>query len=326
MTNISGYFNSNPWPLILWVSELNLQIQVAAAPPNRFVQDDRGNRINDPILDKYCGQKMLQREVSQEPVPILLFTRNPAAAKSDERKSPVSSVKAFARDSQGRTVAVPNDVPETIPAVPLVSTNPVRGLTIEQARKAGLARPTKLVPEDFGAPETAGAPTRGQIIPTIEYAQDLGPRAVKALKLNEELTRPLASVASQPARQAVLRALHEGVGYDPDSPDLPEIVTRRKNIGLPSPVQDERRVAPYKAPVEAPLPEPMLEETIPPPAVPVPVSLKFQPFVCLADGKGFPNREQLLIYITETFPDSVAELMEPYPAIPKKRPRNPALP
>jgi len=329
MTNISGYFNANPWPLILWISELNLQIQVLASPPNQFVQDSRGNRVNDPILDKYCGPKMLQREVSPTPVPVRSFTRNPNAASSDERKSPVTSAAGFATDPNGRTIAVPQEIHFPAPAVPMAATNPVKGLTIDQAKRLGLIRPTKQVPEDFGATETTGVPGQGQTIPEIEYAHDVGPRAAKQLKLNEELTRPPAQVAKQPARQALLKTLSEGVGYDPDAPNLPEIVTRRTNIGLPAagPVVDPRQVpTPVTTQVEQELPEPDFgEETTPLPAPPAP-KMKNLPFACMADDRRFTSREELLIYVTETYPDQVTELMEHYPAVPRKRQRTPVPP
>jgi len=342
MTNISGYFNSNPWPLILWISELNLQISVSAAPPNQFVMDERGNRINDPILEQYCGQKMLQREVSPTPVPLLQFKRNVLVA-GNERKSPVSSATGFVKDGQGRTVAIP-EAPSPSPAIPLVSTNPVKGMSLEAARKAGLIRPTKIIPEDFGAAETAGTPSPGQAIPSIEYAEDLGPRAAKAAR---HQVVPPVEVTSDPAKRAVIESLSQGAGYDPDSPDLAAIVARRTRAGIPSTPHDVSRRAVTSAPPSPPfaldeaLPEPVFEPIgqlpitlvpvappppLPPPPPQTPVPPPAPParrllYVCGEDDRRFASREELLIYVSENYPDKAAELMEPYPATPKRRAR-----
>ena len=328
MTNISGYFNANPWPLILWISELNQSIQVAAAPPNQYIVDDRGNRVNDPLLEKYCGPKMLSRELSPTPVPLVSFVaRTPNFG--DERRSPVSTAKTFEKGKDGRTVAVPLDQPASPPpSVPMPSTNPVKGLTMEQARAMGLIRPTKQVPEDFGAPETnSGVPSQGQAIPEIEYATDLGPRAARAARQQQVAPLPAAATASViPQNRAVVESLQQAATVETGETVDVGALSRQVRAGGSPPAP--------ALPAVGDLPEPVLEEEAPP--LPTPTNTLYAapveavkprlPFLCLRDQKDFASREQLLLHVSQNYPDQVDELMEPYPAVPKRRPRQPVPP
>ena len=131
---------------------------------------------------------------------------------------------------------------------PPQSYNPVRGLTIEQAKQLRLIKPTKLVPEDFGADESTGAPKSGADIPTIRYATD-SVRGRKPAPLPAELAQP-----ATPQQQAIIQSLERAANQNPEDPNLLSSVTRNAVVEaiqappvpgfLPPPVLDPPPVPP----------------------------------------------------------------------------------
>jgi hypothetical protein len=74
-TNVKGYFNPNPYRVNVSISELGCSVQ-----PNTMefiLERGTGRKINDPILDKYVGYRMLSAELSDTPVPVVLIPRIP---------------------------------------------------------------------------------------------------------------------------------------------------------------------------------------------------------------------------------------------------------
>ena len=70
MTNVKGYFNPNPYKVNVSISELGgMSVQL---DPMQFILDrSTGRKINDPILDKYVGHKMLSPELSNRSMSVV---------------------------------------------------------------------------------------------------------------------------------------------------------------------------------------------------------------------------------------------------------------
>ncbi|MCX6921814.1 MAG: hypothetical protein NT154_01140 [Verrucomicrobia bacterium] len=73
MTNVKGYFNPNPYRVNVSISELGCSVQLN--PMEFILGRGTGRKINDPILDKYVGCKMLHAELSDTPVPVVVIPR-----------------------------------------------------------------------------------------------------------------------------------------------------------------------------------------------------------------------------------------------------------
>jgi hypothetical protein len=72
-TNVNGCFNPNRYRVNAWISEPGFSVQLN---PMDFILERRtGRKINDPILDKYVGYKMLSPEISDTSVPIIAIPR-----------------------------------------------------------------------------------------------------------------------------------------------------------------------------------------------------------------------------------------------------------
>lgn len=289
-TNVIGYFNPNEYPLNLSLADFNMVLQL---PSKAYVVDRTGRLVNDPVLDRFVGKGKLARASDQkQQVEITLLrpvndTSNPAPA---PHQHSVSQAQRF-DTKDGRVVAVNavNTAPQpTTP--PPSSYNPVRGLTMEQAKQLKLVKPTRPVPEDFGADETTGAPKSGQEIPTIKYATDTV-RGRKPAPLPAELAQP-----ATPQQQAIIAGLERAAKFNPDDPNVlaqvsrPEIVESVKAPTfpvLPPPVLSDDPVIAPPAP-----PAPVLSEhprRMVPPPIPVnpqPTAITVLPPPVLDDGEG----------------------------------------
>lgn len=163
-----GYFNANKWPIHLAISELNTTLQLQ---PNEYVLNRQGHKINDPLLEKYCGPMRLSREdaADDKPVDLVAIPKGLTERRKYDGHA-VREVTQFTRERGG--VPKPVIPPPMLNPRPTEDTNPVKMMTMEQARKSGFLRKTREVPEDYGVTDTTGAPPPGEKIPQIKYAVD----------------------------------------------------------------------------------------------------------------------------------------------------------
>src|SRR5512137_823000 len=270
-TNVIGYFNPNEYPLQLSLAEFNMVLQL---PAKAYVVDRTGRLVNDPVLDRFVGKGKLARASDQKQqveITLLRPVNDPSPVPAAHQHS-VSQAQRF-DTKDGRVVAVNpvNTAPQ--PATPPPqSYNPVKGMTIEQAKKLHLIKPTKPVPEDFGADESTGAPKAGQEIPTIKYATDTV-RGRKPAPLPAELAQP-----ATPQQQAIIAGLERAAAVNPEDPNVLSHVARTAVVetiqtppvpSLPPPVLD---AAPTQ-PAPAPAPRRLVPPPIPTNPTPTPMTI-----------------------------------------------------
>ena len=288
MTNVKGYFNPNPYRVNVSISELGgMSVQLG---PMEFIMDRKTNRkINDPLLDKYVGYKMLSPELSNAPVPVVMIPRMQAPQPS------MHVVTQGVRGADGKW-QVGEQAPEQsmVKVPPTVSKPSVSAMSIEEARRRGFIGKAKLVDENYGAAETDGAPTRGDAIPRIKYAMESQAPLARPGQLPKELEEqvsptlaPLiaglqaaaqadpeavslgrkaaeAAVAEQQGKEGVqkFRAAVKQIKSKPKMPAavIPPPTAAPTAAPAPSPVQTvapRRRVGQVVAPPVAQVPEPM---------------------------------------------------------------------
>jgi len=263
-TNVIGYFNPNEYPIQLSLAEFNMVLQLQ---PNTYVVDRSGRLVNDPVLDRFVGKGKLARASDQKQQVEITHLRpvNDGAATPAAHQHSVSQAQRF-DTKDGRVVAVNavNTAPQP-QTPPPVSYNPVKGYSVEEAKRLRYIKPTRIVPEDFGADETAGAPRSGQEIPAIKYATDTV-RGRKPAPLPAELVAP-----ATPQQQAIIATLERAAGTNPDDPNVLSNVSRtvvESNVpfvpGLPKPVFGES-----PAPVRL-TPPPIPTNPVPTAVVPLP--------------------------------------------------------
>lgn len=261
-TNVIGYFNPNEYPLQIPLSDLNTVLQLQ---PKHYVVDRSGRLVNDPRLDAFVGKGKLARASDQkQQVDIILLrpVNDPTGVPVPHEHSVVQASRFDVKNGRVTPVmATPTAAQPTTP--PPVSYNPVRGMTVEQAKQLKLIRPTRVVPEDFGADETTGAPAAGQNIPTIKYATD-SVRGRKPAPLPAELAQP-----ATPQQQAIIQGLERSASSNID--DALDGDTALPVVALPPPVLTE--ATPQRQPVRMtppPIPSnpvPTATVTLPPPTV-----------------------------------------------------------
>lgn len=286
-TNVIGYFNPNEYPLQLSLAEHNMVLQL---PPKAYVIDRTGRLVNDPVLDRFVGKGKLARASDQKQQVEITLLRpvNDVAPQPAPHQHSVSQAQRF-DTKDGRVVAVNpvNTAPQ--PATPPPqSYNPVKGMTIEQAKQLKLIKPTKPVPEDFGADETTGAPKSGQEIPQIKYATDTV-RGRKPAPLPAELAQP-----ATPQQAAIIQGLERAATSNPDDPNLLSQVARTAVA--------EAQGVPVTPTV---FPKPLLTET-PGPAkfVPPPPPEQRVPTTVVSTA---PEAEASGIVVEEELPGATAE-------------------
>ena len=295
-TNVFGYFNPNEYPLHLSLAEFNMVLQL---PAKAYVVDRTGRLVNDPVLDRFVGKGKLARASDQKQQVEITHLRpvnDPSPIPAAHQHS-VSQAQRF-DTKDGRVVAVnPVNTAPQVATPPPQSYNPVRGLTIEQAKQLKLIKPTRPVPEDFGADETTGAPKSGQEIPEIRYATDTT-RGRKPAPLPAELAQP-----ATPQQQAIIQGLERAAAVNPEDPSLLSLISRTAVVentkaplipNLPPPVLDEA-----KAPI------PLLPPPIPTNPTPTPMSILPPPVLDEAPESRLVVEEELTP--TTTVPETQAE-------------------
>lgn len=214
-TNVIGYFNPNEYPLQLSLAEHNMVIQLE---PKQYIIDRTGRMVNDPVLDRFVGKGRLARATDQKQRVEITFLRPVSESESsrppDGHRHSVSQASRF-DVKDGQVVAVNPVSAEQQTAAPRPSSyNPVRGMTVEQAAKLRLIKPTRIVPEDYGAEESTGAPKSGQEIPPIMYATD-SVRGRKPTPLPAELAQP-----ANAQQAAIIKGLEQASATNPESPNI----------------------------------------------------------------------------------------------------------
>ena len=180
-TKVIGYFNPQKYSIYIEISEINLKTELA---PNAYIRDRSGHYINDPIFEPYCHPKGLARATGEAPVPIYFV---PRFVKSERPVAAVTQAAGFVRQPDGRTVPT-YARPEHPPREVAMNKRPYTGMTMDAARKMGLVGKPRLVPEDYGAEETTGAPPKAQAIPGMKYSIESPPKIQTAAPLRPELT------------------------------------------------------------------------------------------------------------------------------------------
>ncbi len=344
-TNNIGFFNNNKWTIFLAVSELRIN---RAYAPGEYVTDDRGRKINDPILEKYCGPLRLSKQESPEPVEIITTRAQPLPQIYDGHA--VREVTQFTHDLHGvRRPVMPKTSAVTRPPE---NQDPVKGMSVQEAKQRGLIKPTRAVPEDYGVSDTAGAPIPVDRLPPIKYATDTS-RVQPAKALPP--ARP-----ETPEGAALQQELREAAQVNTEEPGFVEKVARTILRPKPQPpaveeqqVEEEAATelgeepsgrpawpeSQEEAAAEEALPEPPMEETQeqePPPKAP-PVSARpkvpafkpptkpfrpmkpampknIKPFVCSECGAGYRFRSELEVHARAKHAGLEDSIMEAYPA------------
>ena len=215
LTNTVGYFNSNDYPMQIVVAEHNLTLHLN--PKKWITARDGVTIINDPLLDNYVGKGRLSRASDKTKVIPVVRLRGvnattPTGQVPNIYQHPVYSATGFVRDLNGQMVPVMPQATAPQPTVPPpVSYNPVKAMSVEQARKLRLIKPTKQVSEDDGIPDTAGlAPISGDRTPEIKYAVDTIREAKPAAVIAAPVTGEQA---------AIIESMRTAQTLDPESSD-----------------------------------------------------------------------------------------------------------
>ena len=353
LTNTVGYYNGARWPIQLVISKLNITLHLK---PGEYVLDRDGRKINDPFFDAY---QQLKKEISDEAVPLIIIPAvQPAAtASAVHGNNPVRGTAKFKMGTDGvrrpEMPAAPSPsavlAQENTPA----GVNPVTPMSMDEARRLGLVRRVREVPENYGVDDNAGAPPR--IMPTIKYSVDPSmlkkPKALpKELLLVEgkDISNPGArtQLVSQLAKGAMTEAtpssasafLNQTTPTAPAGsaltagPAMPRSVLRSRTPALP-PVEQESPLEPEMTEAEetaaetgaatVDLPAPDLtelqqeqQEQAPAELLP-PVDLK-QPakrdrFICAGCGVPFKFYSQLQKHAEAKHKTTYAAIMAAYP-------------
>lgn len=349
-TNVVGYYNGNRWPIQLVVSKLNITLTLE---PGKYVLDRAGRKINDPYFEVFANNKQLHRELSQTPVPIITIPVVNAPPTTVAGGNPVRAVTEWTRDDRGIRQPVltqpqpaqAQPQPAPLPAAVVASASEsVTPMSMEEARRRGLVRKVRDVPEDYGVNDTTGLPPSG--IPKMRYSIDPGvnkpapplPKEMLALPKDDpnrqtraQLVAGLAQGTKTPAPEDASSnpfANTAVVNAPANSPIMAgtPIVESMPVEEDAMPVEDD---TPVSQPVAESLPEPDLSELQQSPAVPVAPAPPLRPltpknqFTCMACGAPHKFRSQLLKHAQQKHPERINAIMAPYPETP---PAPPTLP
>jgi hypothetical protein len=324
-TTVIGYFNPNPWPVYIEISDLNLKCTL---PSGKYVIDRvTGKYINDPVLEAYVQPKGLSKTVGAIPVPIFYIQRMVSPERPTQS---VTEAAGFMRNPNGEVV--PHYAPQAPQAQVPVNRIPHMGMTMERARALGYVGKPRLVPEDYGTTDSTGAaPTSN--LPSMKYSLESPPKLRTATAMTPEQMQADASLTPQQAaqraalQQNISRAASQVVenfnpaAVRPNMATTPGIILDQTG----APAQAPHRLLPnVEGAMEVlsddtegtlqPLGEgeSMPEPTLDPPIVPG--SEGGKRFVCAADGKSFRYRSQLDSHVHRKFPAMADDLMAAYPA------------
>jgi hypothetical protein len=315
---VSGYYNANRWPIQLVISRLNITLHLN---PGEFILDKQGRKINDPFFEAYAKNKQLAREMADAPVPAVnvpVITSAVSASAYDGHS--VHAVTEFKTDTKG----VRQPVMPKAAAVADQSVNKpaYQGMSMDEARRAGLVRKVREVPEDYGTPDNNSSTPPPA--PPMRIAMDTDQPA-RPQSLPPQMQAAIAT--KRPERQQIQKALAEGAlaaaDLDSETGFLNSVIRNNPTgagimAGKPA-AQEEPAVD------EAPLPAPQLEEALPEPTEedevvipepkvkPVKVVAKGQ-FVCMECAAPFKTRPELAAHARKLHENKVTAIMAAYPA------------
>lgn len=337
-TYTSGYFNSNNWPIQLFISKHNLQLLLQ---PGQFITDSNGQRINDPLFDNY---KQLSKELSKQPVPLTAIPEAPPLSRLPGGQA-VYGTDQVTTNAAGRKVPV---MPTTPPPVPTaINASSVRGMSIEDARKAGLIGKVRVVPEDYGVNDTDGAPRSAAEVPPMKFSHESQPKVQTAGQLSEGLVNAVTTAkGDQGARRGLQQALAQGTRQTPAMITATGYVAAAKakvaqatqvvttipaapvapEPSMPEPVDDSSDMPEDSIFAEDAVPasidnllpaaaEDVVEETIPitqavKPIKPPPIKRKF---ACVTCEDSFMTRAQYVDHVRAKHPNESKSLLAVYP-------------
>ena len=365
-TKVIGYFNPNTHSIALHSSKLGFNnFVVPGHDPGQtphYIADQKGNKYNDPLLEAFVGPQMLAREITDTPVPVYYFPvrRNPAAPPptgstgfTSSRTVPASlrpadPVQHAAAVKAARGVppaAKPSRLTATImerpatSASPVVSANPVLGMSMADARRLGLVAGA-VTPAPEGVEDNDSRDV-AKTAPYVGFAHDGARRAMPVV------AQPVAS-APPPPKGSIGATLEEATQIDVEAED--PIAEQMRVMGTLESEAEVQRAPTAPIPVDVPAPrvQPVVvpprkvpplsslnlpEPNLPPansPAEPPPggwpkaepIHSKANPketkrFVCIADGKAFDWRWQLKRHAEKNFPGREQEILAPYPMSPQ---------
>jgi len=277
-------------------------------PPGKYVVDKAGRKINDPRLDKLCGDGGLTKEMG-DPVPLLVIdtaaNTTPKAGFSGSNAPlprpqmapvPQAPVKSQRPDiPSSPSVLVTSVAPKPGPTSAEIAADAgkpaIRGYTMDQARKLGLVRPTRVVPEgvtDTDQPSVPGA------TPHLEIASDLGPAATAKLVLPPDAKRDGVAAQAAGASDAESPTIINETLARAGQAAEPIVIHDQPEAGQPGPAVTTAKKADKAKKTDR--------------------KGKEKTFVCSADNKRFVYRSELLRWAEKHHADKVAAIMAPYPA------------
>jgi hypothetical protein len=295
-------------------------------PPGKFLEDKQGRRINDPYFDIYVKSGQLAREIAEIPVPLITVPVVTAPAVPVGDGQSVRAVTEFTMDDKGvRTPVIP--LPKPVQEEP-VNKRGFIGMTMDEAKRLGLVRKVREVPEDYGIKDT-DSPHPPATPPPMRLAVDTDQLA----KPSEQLPQPLVeAVPKKDAanRRRMQQALAKGAETTEtlDSETGFLNVAQRNippNVGLAQPEATATsepegvEVLPAANLAEDALPAPPAEEEeempIPKPTVkPARVPPRPKPYVCIdCEGVSFAFRPELVGHAKKFHSEKVAAILAPYP-------------
>jgi len=333
-TNVVGYYNGNRWPIQLVISKLNITLTLE---PGKYVLDRQGRKVNDPYFEVFANNKQLHRELSQAPVPIIAIPVVAPAHTPVPQANPVRAITEWTRDSRGMRQPVltqpepqPAPQPEALPAAVIASaTESVTPMSMEEARKRGLVRKVREVPEDYGVDDTTGLPPGG--IPKMRYSID--PSVNKpAPPLPKEMLALPKDDPNRQTRAQLVAGLAQGhkAPAPEDASSNPFANTAVLNAPPDSPLvagtpleESVDQGAPPEDTVGESLPEPEdVPDVAAASAAPVATAPPLRPltpknqFTCMACGAPHKFRSQLLKHAQQKHAERVNAIMAPYPETP----------
>lgn len=355
MTRVRGYYNGARWAIQIVVSRFNVTLTLK---PGEYLLDRQGRKINDPYFEVFANNKQLARELSDVDVPILHVPVVTNASIATQPSNPVHSVTQWTRDAKGHRQPVlpgsrpPAPAPEPLPSSILSTTasatsaNSVRPMTMDEARRQGLVRKVREVPEDYGINDTTGLPPAG--MPKMRYATDSS-MLKPAPALPKELLELPSGDANNPTRSQIVQGLQQS-----SKTPVPELAPAHPfanagtanapegsqlTAGIPAQLQESVAPTPpgepvgelmagaplpeYPAvdepPLDEPLPEPVFAQDAPPDQDAPPAAVPLRPLTapegyrCAACGVGFKFRSMLQKHAVAKHAGKVNVIMQQYP-------------
>lgn len=352
-TNVVGYYNGYRWPVQIQASKFNITLTLKSG---EYILDRAGRKINDPYFEVFVKNKQLHREVSEQEVPLITVPEVVAPNAHLPQTNPVRAITQWTRDARGIRQPVltqPEPVALPTPSLPAAvvasASDSVTPMSMEEARKRGLVRKVRDVPEDYGVNDTTGLPPGN--IPKMRYAIDPGVNKPAAPLPKEALTLPKDDPNRQ-TRSQLVSNLAQGVRVPApeDGPATPFANTAVPNapnnaqLVAGTPIVEAQASEVAEPPVEeaGEMPEPNLPAPAPAlvaatPANPAPAAVAAakapptaQPplkpltpknqYVCMACQAPHKFRSQLFAHAKAKHPESINAIMAPYPETPPAPP------